>query len=86
MLRQFLKGMDHSSIDIALIAKKLNDSSGSDIEQLAKDIARNAILSSGGKITSDDVDEALSSLRDRIAIVKKLSNLENQQDRVQNKG
>jgi len=67
MLRQFLSGFGTRNLNLDQLARSLSEASGADIERVAIDAARHAVLRGSAAIDRDDIRPALSSFRARRA-------------------
>lgn len=70
LLRLFLGGFDHTRVDLVSVGSRLKGSTGSDIEQVAKDAARSAVLDARGWLAEKDLEQAVSAFRRRSSAVK----------------
>ncbi len=67
MLRQFLGGFDTRGVSLQLTGRSLAGAAGADIERLALDASRHAVLRGSRVITKVDLEPALNSFRARRA-------------------
>jgi MoxR-like ATPase len=67
LLRLFLRSFDTSQLNLLTLAHRLRGASGSDVQWLAVEGARRAVLAGRSIITPGDVDVALDALRERMA-------------------
>ena len=73
LLRLFLRGFDCTRLNVEAIARRMAGATGSDIEWLAIEAARRAVLDGRTAISNDDIDPALGSLRERLNVIRELS-------------
>ena len=76
LLRLFLKGFDCAQLNIEAVARRMVEATGSDIELLAIEAARRAVLAGRTSILTDDVDPVLESFRQRLKVIRQLSTLD----------
>lgn len=70
LLRKFFRAFDTTQLNITSISDRLNGATGADIEFVAIEAARRALLESRKKITKEDIDHSLIAYRDRIAVIQ----------------
>lgn len=73
LLRLFLRGFDCAELNIEAVARRMVEATGSDIELLAIEAARRAVLAGRTAILNDDVDPVLELLRQRLRVIRQLS-------------
>lgn len=70
LLELFLKGFGCSGIDVAKVARRLGRATGADIEWLCVEAARRAVLDSRSRITTKDLEPAITALKDRMRVAE----------------
>jgi len=72
MLQLFLRGFDSSQIEFKTIARRTKGDSGADLELIAIESARHAILNNRSSLNKEDIDHAFNILNDRLNLARKL--------------
>lgn len=80
LLRLFLKSFDFSEINMTSIVRKLKGATGSDIEHVVGDVIRRAVLDNRNKVSGSDFDLAIDALHDRLAIIRKIRDINTKVD------
>jgi len=73
LLRMFLRGFASPELNLASASATLKGGTGADVEWVALECARRALLDGRNKISRDDLEGGLASYRDRVEILKKVS-------------
>ena len=73
LLKLFLGGMDTSELDFNKLGRNTQNATGSDLEQIAIEAARRAILDGRNKILRSDFDTPIHSYSERRAALSNLS-------------
>lgn len=73
MLRHFLRGFDSSDIMLDKIAIRLKGATGSDIERVTIEAARNCILAFRTSIITEDIEPAIRAFHERTLLMDKLT-------------
>lgn len=73
LLRLFLGGFDTSNLDFGKLAHQTQKASGSDIERLATEAARKALMDGRKSILKEDIESPLNFLQKRLSVIKNLS-------------
>lgn len=74
LLRQFLGGFETSKLRLSTMAGEFDGATGSDLEQLAKEAARSAVLDGRHEIVAQDLRDAKASLKVRLAAARPARN------------
>lgn len=70
LLGLYLGGFDSSNLDLKTIARKISGATGSDIQQLAIEAARLAVLDNRTLITEQDIEPSLRTMRERFKLLR----------------
>lgn len=73
LLRRFLRGFDTSKVSLDTFARQMKQATGADLERFSLEAARFAILDGRNELTDEDVNAALRHFRDRMALMRKVS-------------
>lgn len=68
LLRLFLRGFNSSQLNFQSIARKLKGATGADVELVAVQAARHAVLSGQSSLSKDDFEPSLAEFRERLAL------------------
>jgi SpoVK/Ycf46/Vps4 family AAA+-type ATPase len=75
MLRMFLRGFHHSDGNLESTAKKLAGATGADLERVAIEAVRHAILDGRKSVEQSDLSYALSEFQERRRLMSKVGAL-----------
>ncbi len=70
LLRLFLRGFDSSRVNFQTLSRRLKGATGADIELVAIQAARYAVLSGRSSLSKEDFEVPLTELRERFALVR----------------
>lgn len=70
MLTLYLAGLRHPSVDLASVARKTQGMSGSDIERVCVEAAKNAILDHRCEVSESDLELGLRRQRQRMRLAR----------------
>jgi SpoVK/Ycf46/Vps4 family AAA+-type ATPase len=70
LLRLFLRGFNCKELDTVAIARRMSGTTGADIEWVAIEAARLALLDGRNEIRNDDLKPVLESLRERLDVTR----------------
>ena len=70
LLRLFLKGFDSSQLNFRLLARRLKGATGADVELVAVQAARYAVLNGRSSLRKEDFEPSLIDFRGRLALAR----------------
>lgn len=70
LLRSFLRGFAHRDLNLATLAKATNGATGADIERIALDAAKRAVLDGRTTLLSQDLAPAIAAFRERLLVAQ----------------
>ena len=72
MLRHFLRGFNSTALNPETIARRLKGATGADIERIAVEAARRAVLAHRSSLLMEDIEPALVNFHERLSVVSSL--------------
>ncbi len=70
LLRLFLRGFDSSLLNLRTIARRLKGATGADVELVAVQAARHAVLKGRSTLSKGDFEPSLTEFRERLALAR----------------
>lgn len=70
LLRLFLRGFDSSKLNFRTIARRLKGATGADVELVAVQAARYAVLSGRSSLRNEDFQPSLTEFRERLTLAR----------------
>lgn len=86
LLRLFLRGFDSSQLKFQTIARRLKGATGADVELVAVQAARYAVLSGRSSLSKEDFEPSLTEFRERVELARLTANKYDNSYDVANKG
>lgn len=73
LFRLFFGGFDHSQLDLQALSRRVKKATGADIERIAVETARRALLEGRNTLLQQDIEPPLAAFHERLRVEHKLS-------------